>query len=74
MRKLLASGFVLLILLVSVTPAWAIVYGDLDGEDHPNVGLISRLDSNTGNQRAVCTGTLIDEDVFLTAGHCTIFL
>ena len=74
MRKLIIPGFVLLVLLVSVTPAWAIVYGNLDGEGHPNVGLISRLDSNTGNQRAVCTGTLIAPNVFLTAGHCTVFL
>ena len=37
--------------------------------------LAGRLDGHRrGSSVHICSGTLIDEDVFLTAGHCTDFL
>lgn len=75
MKKLTILTLLCFVMLLSVSPVAAIVYGDLDGNAHPNVGLISRPDpDNPSEQRSVCTGTLISERVFLTAGHCTDFL
>jgi len=57
-----------LILAVGAPPAAAITGGDLDGEVHPNVGLmIADID---GEPQWRCSGTLIAPRVFLTAGHC----
>jgi secreted trypsin-like serine protease len=57
-------------LAISVTPATAIVYGELDGNGHPNVGAyIVRFE---GQYRRICSGTLISSTVFLTAAHCVI--
>ncbi len=58
-------------LLVSVTaPALAITYGEPDGNDHPFVGSIVVNMPDEGLFQW-CSGTLIAEDVFLTASHCT---
>lgn len=47
----------------------AITYGTPDGNAHPNVGLlIARVGAD---YFAICSGTLVAPDVFLTAGHCT---
>lgn len=71
-RKLFVLSLVLLLLFVSFTPAQAISYGTPDGNDHPNVGsMVVRVGSDY-NQR--CSGTLIDDNVFLTASHCTATL
>lgn len=53
--------------MLGATPAYAITGGQPDGGGHPQVGLI--VDWYYGS---VCTGTLISENVVLTAGHCTI--
>lgn len=53
----------------SVAPAAAIRYGTNDGNDHPYVGLMVAQAAN-GNPLWRCTGTLLSERVFLTAGHC----
>ena len=46
----------------------AIMFGELDGEDHPYVGLmVADVD---GVPAWRCSGTLIAPTVFLTAGHC----
>jgi secreted trypsin-like serine protease len=59
---------VVAMLLATVAPAAAIVYGEVDNEQHPNVGAyVIRLD---GVFRRICSGTLIDSDTFLTAAHC----
>ncbi len=52
------------------SPVSAITDGQLDGDGHPYVGLmVAQLEDGTPLWR--CSGTLISESVFLTAGHCT---
>src|SRR5687767_10765229 len=53
-----------------LTPAHAVTDGQLDGDDHPMVGLMSAQDED-GTPLWRCTGTLISPTVFVTAGHCT---
>jgi hypothetical protein len=66
MRRILAALTIALALTAGVG---AITYGTPDGNRHPNVGLlIARID---GAYFALCSGTLVAPDVFLTAGHCT---
>jgi hypothetical protein len=48
--------------------ASAITGGDLDGNGHPNVGMIAFYDS-TGRFR--CSATLVSPTVLVTAAHCT---
>ena len=68
MRKSLISLTLVLVLLMTITiPASAITGGQPDGSGHPYGALI--LVPGMG----FCSGTLIDEDLVLTAGHCTDF-
>ena len=60
--------FSFLVVLSFVGPASAVTNGDLDGEDHPYVGLMVAHDGVSGWR---CSGTLISPTVFVTAGHCT---
>jgi len=69
MRKLAILVGLLLILAVGVLPAAAITWGTLDTE-HTNVGAMV-VDYPGYGPYQVCSGTLIHERVFLTAGHCT---
>ncbi len=76
MKKWSVWAALVLVLAVGVLPAAAITRGQLDGDEHPNVGAIIR-DYGEGAEpryRIVCSGTLIGERVFLTAGHCTEYL
>jgi secreted trypsin-like serine protease len=68
MRKILL--IVSLLVVFSATPVLAITDGALDGNDHPQVGLMVALD-NDGEPLWRCSGTLISPTVYLTAGHCT---
>lgn len=72
MRKLVAA-LTALIVLAAVGTAFAITYGQPDGNRHPNVGAMIRLRSD-GQFRILCSGSLIAPRVFLTASHCTRFL
>ena len=53
--------------------AVAITFGQLDGNRHPNVGALVFEDED-GERGILCSGTLIEPDVLLTASHCTAFL
>jgi V8-like Glu-specific endopeptidase len=61
------------VFVLVVTPsAGAIVYGQPDGNRHPNVGtLVAEIE---GEKQSICSGTLIAPRVFLTASHCTDFV
>lgn len=86
MRGILTLSAVLAMLLAVVAgPVGAVQYGTVDTEDGWNgVGLVVFYDGSEqpdpnfpdlwyqdfGNALWRCTGSLIAEDVFLTAGHC----
>lgn len=52
----------------------AITFGSFDGDRHPNVGSLVAEWREEGQKDLLCSGTLIDERVFLTAAHCTEYL
>jgi secreted trypsin-like serine protease len=59
-----------LFLLLLAVPAFAITYGQPDGNLHPEVGaLVGQFSSGT---YPYCSGTLISPTVFLTAAHCDL--
>ncbi len=69
-RKILAISVTLILLLALFSPALAISYGEPDGNAHPYVGsMVLRVPGEGLFQW--CSGTLISENVFLTASHCT---
>ena len=57
-------------ILLLAAPASAITYGEPDGGEHPYVGFMIFYDPAAEGWYS-CSGTLLDEDTFLTAGHCT---
>lgn len=70
--RALATTTAAAVALVAVfaAPASAITDGELDGNAHPYVGLMVAQDAD-GEPLWRCSGTLISETLFLTAGHCT---
>jgi len=70
-------GFAVLATLAAavllVTPVAGITYGTVDTE-HTNVGSILFFSLRFQQWFQFCSGTLVSERVFLTAGHCTIGL
>lgn len=68
------AGAAVLIGMAGV-PADAIVYGEFDGNRHPQVGALVAEWRTDGVKDLLCTGTIVEEpDVFVTAAHCTEFL
>lgn len=57
------------VLLFSANPASAVTDGELDGNNHPYVGLL--IFDAGGGPAWRCSGTLISPTIMLTAGHCT---
>jgi hypothetical protein len=71
--QLVYLGVALALVAGLVTPAAAITWGEPDGDGHPNVGAIVVEDPDSGERYQLCSGTLIAPDIFLTAGHCTMW-
>ena len=70
-------ALVVVAVLAALMPAGqssAITFGNFDGNRHPNVGAIVAEWREEGQKDLLCSGTLIDERVFLTAAHCTEYL
>jgi len=71
MRKYLCLFSIFFVLsFMVVNPAFAVKYGQLDGDAHPYVGLMVALDADDTPMWR-CSGTLISPTVYVTAGHCT---
>ncbi|WKZ82138.1 MAG: trypsin-like serine protease [Acidimicrobiia bacterium] len=68
-RRILVSLVAALVAVAMAVPVSAITDGELDGDDHPYVGLM--VASIGGAPQWRCSGTLLDSTHFLTAGHCT---
>jgi hypothetical protein len=71
MRRLvlsLVAGLVGMVMVAS--PAAAITYGEPDAGEHPYVGFMIFFDPTAPGWFS-CSGTLLDANTFLTAGHCT---
>src|SRR5829696_1939206 len=70
LRKLVVLLAAIAFLVVTASPAQAVLYGQPDDNQHPYVGVIRFFDED-GTYLWRCTGTLISPTVVLTAGHCT---
>ena len=71
MRKATLAVALALVLLFSLAgTARAVTDGTLDGNGHPYVGLMVAQNAD-GTPLWRCSGTLLSETIFLTAGHCT---
>ena len=69
MRRILVVLGSLAALVLSATGAQAITWGQPDGDKHPHVVTLLFVQGGVGYYS--CTGTMLDEDTVLTAGHCT---
>ena len=69
-RRTLLGIALVLGLSTTAVPAHAINYGQVDNGAHPYVALIALFEAD-GTYAGRCSGTLIDEDVVLSAAHCT---
>jgi hypothetical protein len=71
MKKTFVSILLALVLILSTGGiASAISDGEKDGNGHPYVGLMLAKDAD-GNPLWRCSGTMLSDTVYLTAGHCT---
>ena len=82
LRPLIATAAALVAVAATAAPASAIKYGEPDNGEHPYVGLMVAYTGDDVNKDGEvtddelfaswrCTGTQMDADTFLTAGHCT---
>jgi hypothetical protein len=69
MHRIIAAS-VAALALVCAGLAAAVVYGEPDGQRHPNVGALLAPQAYSDGTWASCSGTLISPTVFLTAAHC----
>src|SRR6187402_3422585 len=67
-RALAVLGISIAMVGGTALAASAITGGDLDGNGHPNVGMIAFYD---GTGRFRCSATLVSPTVLVTAAHCT---
>jgi secreted trypsin-like serine protease len=68
-KRYAVVAIALVIALTLAQPAYAVQFGEPDGNRHPQVGLLI-FDYN-GSPAWRCSGTLLSPTVMLTAGHCT---
>jgi len=69
-KRILILLGVLVLLAITVVPALAVTDGWPDENGHPYVGLMVAQDAD-GQPLWRCSGTLLSDTIFLTAGHCT---
>ena len=70
MRKLVSAVVAMVAVAATAGSVGAVTYGEPDAGEHPYVGfMIYFVPSEPG--WFSCSGTLLDDDTFLTAGHCT---
>jgi Trypsin len=69
MRKMLVASAALVIALAAGSPPVGAVNGDLDGNAHPNVGVMLVQDAD-GEIFEFCSGVLISPTAFLTNYNC----
>ena len=70
MRKSIVAAMAVVLVLAFGGTASAVVYGQPDGNRHPNVGALLAPQAYSDGTWATCSGTLISPTVFLTATHC----
>lgn len=70
MRRAIAAFAAMAALLLLPVAAVAIVYGEPDGNGHPEVGALLAPVAYSDGTWTTCSGTLIAPTVFLTAAHC----
>ena len=70
MKRAFAALVATLVVGVFASGALAITDGELDAGRHPFVGLMVAQDEN-GAPLWRCSGTLLSDRLYLTAGHCT---
>lgn len=71
MKRLLMLALSAMLVVAVTVPAGAITRGgELDGDDHPYVGLMVAKDADN-NPLWRCSGSMISPTVYVTAGHCT---
>lgn len=70
MRRILTASITTAAATVAlaVAPASAIVGGEVDGTQHPGVGMITFVQDGSHYR---CSGTLVEPTVVVTAAHCT---
>jgi hypothetical protein len=63
--------------IILISPAWGITYGEFDGDGHPFVAAVVGINTADEAVRGRCSGALIqleyDRSAILTAGHCADF-
>lgn len=74
MRRMIVTAFLLLVVSAVPQAAWGISYGEADNGRHPNVGsfVVTYPDPDTNEivRLQLCTGTLVEPDVVVSAAHC----
>ena len=70
MRRLVVLLAIVLGMLATALPAWAVTGNYVEDNQHPFVGLVTFYDAE-GEFSHRCSGSLLTPTVFLTAGHCT---